>query len=249
MLDGEIGVLHQCIITSRDPGLPSWEYLQGSGGQFRDMTIHDFDMARWILGEEVESVLASGSVMTDTKIHEVRDFDSVNVILRTHSGKQCLISNSRRATYGYEQRIEVLGSKGMDSAGNTHEKNIEISTIKVFKKLNELENFEPGKIRSISFIWLLILTGARKSEIANAQRSWIKDNKIVIPFDQYKTGKKTGKDRIIYLSDNAMKIVNKIIEVYPNEKTITGIKSPEKTWDRIRKECDCPHLRLSLIHI
>tara|TARA_B100000161_G_scaffold94409_1_gene66558 strand:- start:1421 stop:2530 length:1110 start_codon:yes stop_codon:yes gene_type:complete len=116
--------------------------------------------------------------------------------------------------------------------------------LKVFKKLNELENFEPGKIRSISFIWLLILTGARKSEIANAQRSWIKDNKIVIPFDQYKTGKKTGKDRIIYLSDHAMKIINKIIEVCPNEKTITGIKSPEKTWDRIRKECDCPHLRL-----
>ena len=91
---------------------------------------------------------------------------------------------------------------------------------------------------------MLILTGARKSEIANAQRSWIKDNKIVIPFDQYKTGKKTGKDRIIYLSDHAMKIINKIIEVCPNEQTITGIKSPEKTWDRIRKECDCPHLRL-----
>ena len=105
------------------------------------MTIHDFDMARWILGEEVESVLASGSVMTDPKIQEVRDFDSVNVILRTHSGKQCLISNSRRATYGYDQRIEVLGSKGMVSAGNTHEKNIEISTINGFKKPPLLDFF------------------------------------------------------------------------------------------------------------
>ena len=121
-------------IISRDPCAPPLDYITQSGGIFRDMTIHDFDMARWILGEEVESVLASGSVMTDPKIHEVRDFDSVNVILRTHSGKQCLISNSRRATYGYDQRIEVLGSKGMVSAGNTHEKNIEISTIKGFKK-------------------------------------------------------------------------------------------------------------------
>ena len=134
IVSGEIGNIEMVTIISRDPGAPPLDYITQSGGIFRDMTIHDFDMARWILGEEVESVLASGSVMTDPKIHEVRDFDSVNVILRTHSGKQCLISNSRRATYGYDQRIEVLGSKGMVSAGNTHEKNIEISTINGFKK-------------------------------------------------------------------------------------------------------------------
>ena len=134
IVSGEIGNIEMVTIISRDPGAPPLDYITQSGGIFRDMTIHDFDMARWILGEEVESVLASGSVMTDPKIQEVRDFDSVNVILRTHSGKQCLISNSRRATYGYDQRIEVLGSKGMVSAGNTHEKNIEISTIKGFKK-------------------------------------------------------------------------------------------------------------------
>ena len=141
IVSGEIGNIEMVTIISRDPGAPPLDYITQSGGIFRDMTIHDFDMARWILGEEVESVLASGSVMTDPKIYEVRDFDSVNVILRTHSGKQCLISNSRRATYGYDQRIEVLGSKGMVSAGNTHEKNIEISTINGFKKPPLLDFF------------------------------------------------------------------------------------------------------------
>ena len=131
---GEIGNIEMVTIISRDPGAPPLDYITQSGGIFRDMTIHDFDMARWILGEEVESVLASGSVMTDPKIQEVHDFDSVNVILRTHSGKQCLITNSRRAAYGYDQRIEVLGSKGMVCAGNIHEQNIEISTLKGFKK-------------------------------------------------------------------------------------------------------------------
>ena len=133
IVSGEIGDIEMMTIISRDPAAPPLDYIAQSGGIFRDMTIHDFDMARWILDEEVESVLASGSVMTDPKIQEARDFDSVNVILRTHSGKQCLISNSRRATYGYDQRIEVLGSKGMVRAGNMHEKNIEIATIEGFK--------------------------------------------------------------------------------------------------------------------
>ncbi|MDA8767491.1 inositol 2-dehydrogenase [Planktomarina temperata] len=125
--DGRIGDVEMITLTSRDPGPPPYEYIKVSGGIFRDMTIHDFDVARWLLGEEVETVQAAASVLTDTKIGELGDFDSINVILTTASGKQCTITNSRRATYGYDQRIEVLGSKGSVSAENHREANIEIA--------------------------------------------------------------------------------------------------------------------------
>jgi myo-inositol 2-dehydrogenase/D-chiro-inositol 1-dehydrogenase len=124
---GRIGDVEMITLTSRDPGPPPYEYIKVSGGIFRDMTIHDFDVARWLLGEEVETVQAAASVLTDTKIGELVDFDSINVILTTASGKQCTITNSRRATYGYDQRIEVLGSKGSVSAENHREANIEIA--------------------------------------------------------------------------------------------------------------------------
>ena len=125
--DGRIGDVEMITLTSRDPGPPPYEYIKVSGGIFRDMTIHDFDVARWLLGEEVETVQAAASVLTDTKIGELGDFDSITVILTTASGKQCTITNSRRATYGYDQRIEVLGSKGSVSAENHREANIEIA--------------------------------------------------------------------------------------------------------------------------
>ena len=125
--DGRISDVEMITLTSRDPGPPPYEYIKVSGGIFRDMTIHDFDVARWLLGEEVETVQAAASVLTDTKIGELGDFDSINVILTTASGKQCTITNSRRATYGYDQRIEVLGSKGSVSAENHREANIEIA--------------------------------------------------------------------------------------------------------------------------
>jgi myo-inositol 2-dehydrogenase/D-chiro-inositol 1-dehydrogenase len=121
---GSLGDVEMVTITSRDPGAPPADYITGSGGIFRDMTIHDFDMARWLLGEEVDSVLAAASVLTDKKIGDLGDFDSVNVILRTASGKQAVITNSRRATYGYDQRIEVLGSKGMAQAENQGENRV-----------------------------------------------------------------------------------------------------------------------------
>jgi myo-inositol 2-dehydrogenase/D-chiro-inositol 1-dehydrogenase len=115
---GEIGVLEQVVITSRDPGLPPLEYLKVSGGQFRDMTIHDFDMARWLLGEEPVELFATGSCLVDPDVAALGDVDSAMVVMRTASGKMAHINNSRRAAYGYDQRIEVLGSKGMLSAGN-----------------------------------------------------------------------------------------------------------------------------------
>jgi len=107
--DGAVGTVEMVNITSRDPGAPPYDYIPRSGGIFRDMTIHDFDMARFLLGEEPVSVSAHASVLVDKKIGELGDFDSASVILATASGKQCVISNSRRATYGYDQRIEVHG--------------------------------------------------------------------------------------------------------------------------------------------
>jgi len=124
---GRVGAVEMITITSRDPGAPPADYIKVSGGIFRDMTIHDFDVARWLLGEEVETVYAAASVLTDPKIGDLGDYDSATVVLRTASGKQCTISNSRRASYGYDQRIEVLGSKGLVSARNTHEANIELA--------------------------------------------------------------------------------------------------------------------------
>jgi myo-inositol 2-dehydrogenase/D-chiro-inositol 1-dehydrogenase len=124
---GSIGPVEMVTIISRDPGAPPADYITRSGGIFRDMTIHDFDMARWLLGEEVDTVQAAASVLTDPAIAALGDFDSVNVILRTASGRQAIISNSRRATYGYDQRIEVLGAKGMLQAENQAENRVTLA--------------------------------------------------------------------------------------------------------------------------
>ena len=114
VLDGEIGDLHQIIITSRDPGMAPDSYIEGSGGIFRDMTIHDLDMARFMLGEEVTAVSAQGSRMVDPGLMErCNDYDTVVVTLTTDSGRQAVITNSRKAAYGYDQRVELFGSKGM----------------------------------------------------------------------------------------------------------------------------------------
>ena len=126
---GKIGEVEMVTLTSRDPGPPPYDYITRSGGIFRDMMIHDFDVARWLLGEEPVSVQAAASVLTDPKIGELGDFDSANVILTTASGKQCTINNTRRATYGYDQRIEVHGSDGSVRAENHREANIEIATV------------------------------------------------------------------------------------------------------------------------
>jgi len=121
---GHIGEVEMVTLISRDPGAPPYDYIERSGGIFRDMMIHDFDVARWMLGEEVETVQAAGSVLTDPEIGNRGDFDSANAILRTASGKQCTISNSRRATFGYDQRIEVHGSGGSVAADNHHQSRV-----------------------------------------------------------------------------------------------------------------------------
>lgn len=111
---GDIGDLHQVVITSRDPGMAPAGYIEVSGGIFRDMTIHDFDMARFMLGEEPVSVSATGSRLVDPALMtRCGDYDTVTVVLTTASGKQCIINNSRQAVYGYDQRVEALGTRGM----------------------------------------------------------------------------------------------------------------------------------------
>jgi myo-inositol 2-dehydrogenase/D-chiro-inositol 1-dehydrogenase len=104
------------------------DYIKRSGGIFRDMTIHDFDMARFLLGEEISEVSAMAAVLVDPAIGKAGDYDSVQVMLKTASGKMAIISNSRRATYGYDQRIEVHGSKGLASAENQRPVSIEVAT-------------------------------------------------------------------------------------------------------------------------
>jgi myo-inositol 2-dehydrogenase/D-chiro-inositol 1-dehydrogenase len=110
--EGAIGAVEQVIITSRDPAPPPISYVKVSGGLFRDMTIHDFDMARWMLGEEPHEVFAYGANLVDQAIGAAGDIDSAMVLLRTPSGRMAHINNSRRASYGYDQRVEVFGSGG-----------------------------------------------------------------------------------------------------------------------------------------
>ncbi|SAK55174.1 oxidoreductase [Caballeronia catudaia] len=115
---GEIGDPEMLIVTSRDPGAPPVDYIRHSGGIFKDMLIHDFDIFRWILDDEAETLHATGSCLTDPAIAEAGDIDSTAVTIRTKRGRLCQINTARRAAYGYDQRFELLGSRGMLQAGN-----------------------------------------------------------------------------------------------------------------------------------
>jgi myo-inositol 2-dehydrogenase/D-chiro-inositol 1-dehydrogenase len=115
---GEIGTPEMLVVTSRDPGAPPVGYLRESGGIFRDMLIHDFDIFRWILADEAVWLSATGACLTDPAIAQAGDIDSTAVTIRTRSGRLCQINTSRRAAYGYDQRFEVLGSRGLLACGN-----------------------------------------------------------------------------------------------------------------------------------
>ena len=118
---GEVGRVELVTILSRDPSPPPVDYIGRSGGLFRDMMIHDFDMARFLLGEEPVEVHAVGSSLVDPEIGAAGDVDTAAVLLKTASGAIAQISNSRRAAYGYDQRVEVHGSLGLIQAGNRHQ--------------------------------------------------------------------------------------------------------------------------------
>lgn len=115
---GAIGNIEVISIVSRDPAPPPTDYIRRSGGLFRDMTIHDLDMARWLLGDEPVSVYASGSCLVDDSIAAADDIDTATLILRSDRGAFCQITNSRRCSYGYDQRIEVFGERGLLRADN-----------------------------------------------------------------------------------------------------------------------------------
>jgi myo-inositol 2-dehydrogenase/D-chiro-inositol 1-dehydrogenase len=125
---GAIGAVELVSITSRDPAPPPVSYIERSGGLFRDMMIHDFDMARFLMGEEFVRLHAMGSALVDPAIGEAGDVDTAAVILTTATGRICQISNSRRAAYGYDQRIEVHGESGMLRAENQLETTVELAT-------------------------------------------------------------------------------------------------------------------------
>jgi len=125
---GEIGELNMIRITSRDPAPPPIEYIQKSGGLFFDMTIHDFDMARFLSGSEVVEVFARGTVLVDQRIVAKDDIDTAAISLVFANGALGMIENCRRAVYGYDQRVEVLGSKGMADAGNVLSNTVTVST-------------------------------------------------------------------------------------------------------------------------
>ena len=113
-----IGSLESLSIISHDPAPPPLSYIRASGGLFKDMAIHDFDMARWLLGEEPTEVFATASCLVDRAIEEAGDVDTAKTLLRTATGRLCVISNTRRSGYGYDQRIEAYGSAGTVRADN-----------------------------------------------------------------------------------------------------------------------------------
>ena len=165
--EGAIGSVEMVTIISRDPTPPPVSYLERSGGLFKDMTIHDFDMARFLLGEEPISISAVGSVLVDPAIAGVPDIDSAAVTLVTASGRMAQISNSRRASYGYDQRIEVHGSDGMVRADNIHETTIEVAGPTGYRRdplMNFfLERYMPAYEAEIGYFARTVLAGGTPS--------------------------------------------------------------------------------------
>ncbi len=125
---GEIGEPHLMHIISRDPGPPPIAYVKVSGGMFLDMTIHDFDMARFLIGDEVEEIYTAAAVRVDPAIGEAGDVDTAIVTLRFRNGVIGTIDNSRKAVYGYDQRVEVLGSAGAIATSNNYANAATLST-------------------------------------------------------------------------------------------------------------------------
>jgi myo-inositol 2-dehydrogenase / D-chiro-inositol 1-dehydrogenase len=118
--NGSVGAPHLMRITSRDPEPPPMSYARGSGGIFLDMTVHDFDMARYVVGSEVVEITAAGAVRVEPELEEIGDVDTAVTMLRHENDCLTVIDNSRQASYGYDQRVEVLGAKGLAGSDNPH---------------------------------------------------------------------------------------------------------------------------------
>jgi myo-inositol 2-dehydrogenase/D-chiro-inositol 1-dehydrogenase len=139
---GDIGALELLVLTSRDPGLPSLDYIRSSGGIFRDMMIHDFDLARFILGDDpIAELYASGSILVEPRFHDIGDVDTAMVVMKAASGALVHINNSRRAVYGYDQRVEAFGSKGMVQSDNLRASSLRRTDAKSTDAREPLLNF------------------------------------------------------------------------------------------------------------
>jgi myo-inositol 2-dehydrogenase/D-chiro-inositol 1-dehydrogenase len=128
ILQGKVGVPHIVKVTSRDPEPPPKEYIKVSGGMFIDMTIHDFDMARFLAGSDVEEVYVQGAVLVDSVFSECNDVDTAITTLKFQNGSLGVIDNSRKAIYGYDQRVEVFGSNGNVTVKNDFSNSAELTT-------------------------------------------------------------------------------------------------------------------------
>ena len=140
---GVIGVLEKIIITSRDPAPPPINYLKVSGGIFKDMMIHDFDLTRFYLqnNDELDSIYSIGSNISDKRFNTIKDYELASCVLKSKKGVQCIITNSRHCSFGYDQRVELFGSKGMLISGNKNENEAQTYTKNNTSQKKPLMNF------------------------------------------------------------------------------------------------------------
>lgn len=190
---GAIGEPHIIKITSRDPAPPPVEYIKVSGGLFNDMMIHDFDMVRYLSGSDVVEVTAKGAVLVDPAIGDAGDVDTAIVTLKMANGALGVIDNSRQAVYGYDQRVEVFGSKGVAKAENDKPTTVEVSTVndvttdkipyffldRYTGAFVEQFNFFISAIRGESELLVGGIDGLRSVEIAMAATRSLKEDRTV----------------------------------------------------------------------
>jgi myo-inositol 2-dehydrogenase/D-chiro-inositol 1-dehydrogenase len=193
IVKGEIGTPEMLVVTSRDPGAPPIPYIRSSGGIFKDMLIHDFDIFRWILDDEAETVHANASCLVDPAIAEAGDADCTAVTIRTKRGRLCQINTTRRAAYGYDQRFEVLGSEGMLQAGNHAPTEVVASTASaVSRDLPEhffLERYRAAYANEMAHFFAVLAgreklrttidDGVKALELADAATTSWKEGRIV----------------------------------------------------------------------
>lgn len=142
VISGQIGKLHLIRITVRDPSLPSIEFVKRSGGIFFDFFIHEFDNIRFVTNSEVEEVYAGGNVRWNSEIKNAGDFDTAFAVLKMKCGTLCVIDSSRQAAYGYDQRMEVFGSKGQITSLNDRETSVELKNHETITIDKPLHNFQ-----------------------------------------------------------------------------------------------------------
>ena len=175
---GRIGKVEKIIITSRDPAPPSFKYLKKSGGIFRDMTIHDFDLVRFYLGKDkIKEIFASASNISNKNFNKINDYELATCILKSKSGVISIINNSRHCSFGYDQRVEIFGDKGMLISGNKRKYNFFIDRYRSAYKL-QLEDLlnlvKKNKKPRASFD-----DGEKALVLANAAYKSLRSKKIV----------------------------------------------------------------------